>query len=95
MTQCENEMLVDISLVEAIIRNVTPYISNVQVKTIEEETVFRQCKHFAEIGDGCTTCQSCYNMEPKRDCIKKGELNLLLLNLLLSLMVKRLASVPH
>ena len=95
MTQRENEILVDISLVEAIIRNVTPYISNVQVKTIEEVTVFRQCKHFVEIGVGCTTCQSCYNMEPKQDCIKKGELNLLLLNLLLSLMVKRLASVPH
>ena len=65
MTQSKNEMLVDINLVDLIIRNVTPYISNVQVKTIEEVTVFRQCKHLVEFGDGCTTCGSFYNMELK------------------------------
>ena len=93
MTQCKSEVLLDISLVEAIIRNVTPYISNVQVKTIEEVTFFRPRKKFVEAGDGCTKCHSFSNMELNHDCIKKGGVKSTVVKFIIALMLKRLVSI--
>lgn len=43
-TQCKSDMLVDTSLAEPIINNVTTY--NSKVNTVDELTVRSQCKHF-------------------------------------------------